>query len=58
MHVSKHLSIASQFTGLQVLSRKKQITENLKWITRTNFENVAFYEGIDHDLNFYVETKL
>ena len=33
-------------------------TRNLKWVTTTYFENVTLYEDIDHDLNFYGQTKL
>ena len=39
---------------------KCMVTNNSKFEMdkTTNFENVSFYGDIDHDLNFYGETKL
>ena len=35
------------------------VTTNSKFeMDNNNFKNVSLYEDIDHDLNFYLETKL
>ena len=59
MNVSEPLSIASQFTWLQVLSERKPFKmydNKYNWKFEmdksTNFENVSLYEDIDQLYSF------
>ena len=59
MNVSEPLSIASQFTWLQVLSERKSFKmydNKYNWKFEmdksTNFENVSLYEDIDQLYSF------